>query len=196
MGLSPGPRCNCCRRKGETVAVGAADIAAGSESDGGSDTAEPGAADLTPVRYSPDLVAAPFDPAVGAALAGAGTDPVSPSYLDPSLDVPLQHDSEVARRQDALGALMWRALQPRIEPRTEILMPPMVWSPRPEDAQAILTAVATTINAGMARPRPLTEVIADGNAVPPQNARRRRPSRTSGIRADGSTTPSSPESRR
>ena len=156
--------------QGQTVAVGAAYITAGSEPDGGSNTAEPGAADLTPVRYSQDLVAAPFDPAVGAALAGAGAEPVSPSYLDPSLDVPLQHDSEVARRQDALGALMWRALQPGIEPRTEILMPPMVWSPRPEDAQAILTAVATTINAGMARPRPLTEVITDGNAVPPQNA--------------------------
>ncbi len=142
-GLGPRPE----GRGGQTVAVGAADIAAGSESDGGSDTAEPDPADLTPVRYSPDVVATPFDPAVGSALAGVGTDPVSPSYLDSSLDVPLQHDSEVARRQDALGALMWRALQPRIEPRTEILMPPMVWSPRPEDAQAILTAVATTINA-------------------------------------------------
>ena len=58
------------------------------QSDGGSDTAEPDPADLTPVRYSPDVVATPFDPAVGAALAGAGTDPVSPSYLDSSLDVP------------------------------------------------------------------------------------------------------------
>ena len=81
---------------------------------------------------------------------------MSPSYLDPSLDIPLQHDSEVARRQDALGALLWRALRPDAEPRTEILMPPMAWSPQPADAQAILTAVATTINAGMARPRPLT----------------------------------------
>ena len=164
-----GPSVQLLSAQGQTVAVGAADIKAGSNSDSGSETAVPGPADLAPVRYSPDVVATPFDPAVGAALAGAGTDPVSPSYLDSSLDVPLQHDSEVARRQDALGALMWRALQPRIEPRTEILMPPMVWSPGPEDAQAILTAVATTINAQMARPRPLTEVIADGNAVPPRN---------------------------
>ena len=164
-----GPAVQLLSAQGQTVAVGAAAIAAGSESDDRSDTAEPGPADLAPVRYSPNVVATPFDPAVGAALAGAGTDPVSPSYLDSTLDVPLQHDSEVARRQDALAALMWRALQPRTEPRTEILMPPMVWSPRPEDAHAILTAVATTINAGMARPRPLTEVIADGNAVPPRN---------------------------
>ena len=34
------------------------------------------------------VVAAPFDPAVGAALAGVGTRPVVPSYLDPSLERP------------------------------------------------------------------------------------------------------------
>jgi hypothetical protein len=94
---------------------------------------------------------------------------VSPSYLDPSLDISLQDASEVARRQDAVGAVMWRALQPGIEPRNEILMPPMVWNAQPADAQAILTATATMINAGMARPRPLTQVIADGNAVGPQS---------------------------
>ena len=68
-------------------------------------TAAPAAADLSPVRYTPDLVSAPFDPAVGAALAAAGSEPVSPSYLDPSLDIRLQHGSEVARRQDAVGAI-------------------------------------------------------------------------------------------
>ncbi len=164
-----GPAVQLLSAQGQTVAVGAADIVAGPESEGGSDTAEAGPANLAPVRYSRNLVASPFDPAVGAALGAAGAEPVSPSYLDTSLDIPLQHDSEAARRQDALGALMWRALQPGIAPRTEILAPPMVWSPKPEDAQAILTAVATTINAGMARPRPLTELITDGNAVP-QNA--------------------------
>ncbi|MFI5506124.1 DUF6049 family protein [Mycobacterium sp. NPDC051804] len=150
----------------QTVAIGAAEVAA-SDSDGASG-AESEPADLSPVRYTPDLVAAPFDPAVGAALAAAGSEPVSPSYLDPSLEIPLHHGSEVARRQDAVGAMMWRALQPGIEPRTEILMPPMVWSPRPPDAQAILTAAATMINAGMARPRPLPQVIAESNAVSPQ----------------------------
>jgi hypothetical protein len=155
-------------RGGQAVAIGAAEVTAESESDGGSATAAPGPADLSPVRYTPNVVASPFDPAVGAALAGAGSEPVSPSYLDPSLSIPLQHASEVARRQDAVGALMWRAVQPDIAPRTEILMPPMVWSVQPADAQAILTAAATMINAGMARPRPLTQVIADGNAVPAQ----------------------------
>ncbi|MDV3131408.1 MULTISPECIES: DUF6049 family protein [Mycobacterium] len=150
----------------QTVAIGAAEVAA-SDADSANGTA-PEPADTRPVRYAPNVVAAPFDPAVGAALAGAGAEPVTPSYVDPSLDVPLHHGSDVARRQDAVGAMMWRALQPDIEPRTEILMPPMAWSPQPADAQAILTAAATMINAGMARPRPLTQVITDGNAVPPQ----------------------------
>ena len=35
----------------------------------------PATADVAPVRYTPEVVAAPFDPAVCAALAGAGTDP-------------------------------------------------------------------------------------------------------------------------
>ena len=146
----------------QTVAIGAAEVAAGANS------AESEPADLSPVRYTPGLVAAPFDPAVGAALAAAGSEPVAPSYLDPSLDIPLHHGSEVARRQDAVGAMMWRALQPGIEPRTEILMPPMAWSPQPADAQAILTAAATMINSGMARPHPLTQVITESNAVSPQ----------------------------
>lgn len=161
-----GPAVQLLSAQEQTVAIGAAEVAA-ADSDGANAAAsEP--ADLRPVRFTPRVVAAPFDPAVGAALAAAGSEPVAPSYLDPSLDIPLHHGSEVARRQDALGAMMWRALQPGIEPRTEILMPPMAWSPRPADAQAILTAAATMVNAGMARPRPLTQVITEANAVPAQ----------------------------
>lgn len=160
-----GPAVQLLSAQGPTVAVGAADPT--SQSSG--DASAPGSPDLAPVRYTPQLAATPFDPAVAAALAGAGTEPVSPAYLEPSLDIPLQGDSAVARRQNAIGALLWRGLQPDIQPRTQILMPPMFWSLAPEDAQAVFTAVATTINAGMALPRPLTEVIADGNAVPQQD---------------------------
>jgi hypothetical protein len=150
--------------QGPTVAIAAAHFAAQDSA-----TGEPATADVTPLRYTPQLVAAPFDPTVGAALAGAGTVPVSPSYLDSSLDVPLRHDSQVARRQDALGSLLWRGLQPNAEPRTQILMPPMAWSLQADEAQAILTAVATTIHAGLAVPRPLTAVIAEAGAIPPQD---------------------------
>ena len=162
-----GPAVQLLSSQERTVAIGAAEVTV-SDSDG-ANGAESEPADLSPVRYTPQVVAAPFDPAVGAALAASGSEPVAPSYLDPSLDIPLHHGSEVARRQDALGAVMWRALQPAIEPRNEILMPPMAWNPQPADAQAILTAAATMINAGMARPRPLTQVITDANAVPPQS---------------------------
>ena len=93
---------------------------------------------------------------------------MSPSYLDPSLAIAVEHGSEVARRQDAIGAIMWRALRPDASPRTEILVPPMAWSPHPADAQAVLTAAATMINAGMARPRPLPQVIIEADAVAPQ----------------------------
>ena len=148
---------------GQTVAVAAADSGMGD-----TDVTNTRVADTRPVRFTPQLVAAPFDPAVGAALAGAGTDPVTPGYLDPSLVIPLQHDSSVARRQDALGALLWRALNPDVTPRTQILMPPLAWSLQPDDARAVFTAVSTAINAGLAQPRPLPAVIGESSAVSPQ----------------------------
>ncbi|OBI79343.1 hypothetical protein [Mycobacterium sp. E740] len=149
---------------GPTVA-----IAAGSESPNATFDAA-GIADTRPVRYTPQVVAAPFDAAVGAALAGTGADPVAPAYLEHSLHVPLHHDSVVARRQDALGAVLWRGLNPDVAPRTQLLMPPLAWSLQPDDARAVFTAVATAINAGLAQPRPLPAVIAESNAIPPQDA--------------------------
>lgn len=146
-----------------TVAIAASPVST-------EETGTPQTADLTPLRYSPTVSVAPFDPAVGAALAGAGSDPVAPSYLDPSLDIPVDHDSQLARRQSAVGALLWRGLSPELTPRTQIVMPPLVWSLGPDDAQAILTAVATTIHAGLAVPRPLSAVIAQGDALPAEPA--------------------------
>ncbi|WP_280832685.1 DUF6049 family protein [Mycolicibacterium frederiksbergense] len=156
------PALDLLAAQGQTVAIAAAP---GTAQDSATGTTE--AAGLAPVRYRPEVVAAGFDPAVGAALAGAGTDPVAPSYLDPDLAIPVRHDSQTARRQDALGALLWRGLTPTTQPRTQILMPPLVWSLNADDAQAILTAVTTTIHAGLAAPRPLTAVIAESDAVPP-----------------------------
>ncbi len=151
--------------QGPTVAIAAAE-AAGQDSAAGL----AGTADQTPVRYTPYVTAAPFDPAVGAALAGAGADPITPSYLDQSLEVPLQHDSPLARRQDAVGAVLWRTLQPDAEPRSEILLPPLTWNLQAVDAQSILSAVATAIRAGLAVPHPLTAVISETAAVPAQDS--------------------------
>ena len=163
-GTLTGPAVELLSAQGPTVAIGAANAGAQDSA-----TGEPGTADVQPVRYTPHLVAAPFDPTVGAALAGAGTEPASPSYLDPSLDIPVNHDSRIARRQDALASLLWRGLHTDTEPRTQILAPPLVWSLQADDAQAILTAVASTIHSGLAVARPLPAVIAETNALPAQD---------------------------
>jgi hypothetical protein len=110
-------------------------------------------------------VTAPFDPAVGAALAAAGTDPMAPTYLDAALAVRLHHDSDTARRQDAIGAMLWRALQPDVGTRSEILLPPAVWNLQTDDAQAVLSTLATAIRSGLAVPRPLSAVITAAEAV-------------------------------
>lgn len=144
---------------GPTVAIAAAGCS-------GHDTASgaPATADVVSRQVLPHVVTAPFDPAVGAALAAAGTDPVAPTYLDAGLAVRLRHDSDAARRQDALGSMLWRALTPNIAGRVQVLMPPAVWSLAPDDARAILTTLATSIRSGLAVPRPLSAVIADAEA--------------------------------
>jgi hypothetical protein len=147
-----------------TVVIAAADSSAGD-----SNAPVPLTADTTPRRLSPQVVTAPFDPAVGAAFAATGTDPVTPSYLNPALSIRLQHDSDTARRQDALGSMLWRDLQPRVDPRAQLLVPPTNWKLRSDDAGAIMTSLATAIRSGLAVPRPLPAVIADASAVPPVN---------------------------
>jgi hypothetical protein len=142
-----------------TVAIAAADLSA---QDPGSDA--PAAVDTGPKRLSPQVVVAPFDPAVGAALAGAGTDPIVPTYVDSSLTVRLAHDSDTARRQDALGSMFWHALQRDAAPRAQILVPPATWNLPADDAQGILTALATSIRSGLAVPRPLPALIAEAAA--------------------------------
>jgi hypothetical protein len=146
---------------GKTVVIAAADGAAGD-----SNTPLPANADTAPRRLSQQVVLAPFDPAVGAAFAATGSDPVAPSYLNSALAIRLQHDSDTARRQDALGSMLWRALQPRVTPRPQVLVPPPTWQLRSEDAGAILTTLATAIRSGLAVPRPLPALIADASAVP------------------------------
>lgn len=157
-----GPAVKLLSSHGPTVAIAAGEsVAQDSTAD------DPAAIDLAPRRYDANVVAAPFDPAVGAALAGAGTTPVTPSYLDGSLDVPLSHDSSIARREDALAAVLWRALRPQTEPRTELLIPPLAWNLPPDEAQAVLSTLASAIRSGLAVPRPLSAVLAESSAIPP-----------------------------
>ena len=67
-----------------TVAIAAADLSA---QDSGRRQHRAGV-DTAPRRLSPQVVVAPFDPAVGAALAGAGNNPIVPTYLDSVADRP------------------------------------------------------------------------------------------------------------
>lgn len=127
---------------------------------------DPVVADTTPRRYTPQVAATFFDPSVAAALAGAGNTPVAPGFVEPSMKVALDHDSSVARLQDAMAAVLWRGLQTDLEPRSQILMPPLAWDLSGTDAQSLLTAMATAINAGLAVPRPLAEAVAEANAQP------------------------------
>ncbi|MBB5168131.1 DUF6049 family protein [Mycobacterium sp. AZCC_0083] len=160
-----GPAVRLLSDQGPTVAIAAPAFTVQDSADG-----EPLPIDLAPHRYTPQVVTAPFDPMVGAALAGAGRSPVAPSYQsldDESLDVPLRHDSSVARRQDALASMLWRGLRSNTEPRTQILVPPLVWDLTPDDAAAILSTLATSIHSGLSVPRPLTAVIAESAALPP-----------------------------
>jgi hypothetical protein len=147
-----------------TVVIAAADSPVGE-----SNATPPPTADTSPRRLSPQVVLAPFDPAVGAAFGATGSDPVAPPYLNSALAIRLQHDSETARRQDALGSMLWRALEPKALPRNQILLPPTNWKLSSDDAGAILTTLATAIRSGLAVPRPLPALIADASTVPPVN---------------------------
>jgi hypothetical protein len=153
---------NLLSANGDTVVIAAADSSAEDSA-----TAAPAPVDTAPRRLSPQVVVAPFDPAVGAAFAATGSDPVAPTYLNAALAVRLQHDSETARREDALSSMLWRTLQPSVAPRAEILLPPTNWKLRSDDAGAILTTLATAIRSGLAVSRPLPTLIADASAIPP-----------------------------
>jgi hypothetical protein len=144
-------------------------IAAADSSVGDSSAPTPPTADTTPRRLSPQVVLAPFDPGVGAAFGATGSDPVAPPYLNSALAIRLQHDSEIARRQDALSSMLWRALEPKARPRNQILLPPSSWRLSSDDAGAILTTLATAIRSGLALPRPLPALIADASALPAVN---------------------------
>ncbi|MEU9808612.1 DUF6049 family protein [Mycobacterium sp. NPDC050853] len=120
--------------------------------------------DFTPRRVSDTVVAAPFDPSVGAALSAAGRAPTTPEYVPQSLRFALQHDSRVARMQDALGAMAWQALTPQETPRQTILLPAATWDLSDGEARAILSAASTLLHAGLAIPRPLPTVIGEDRA--------------------------------
>ena len=149
---------------GNTVVIAAADSSAGDSTD-----PAPATADTTPRRLSPQVVMAPFDPAVGAAFAATGSDPVAPSYLNSALAIRLRHDSDgrPPSGRAGLDAVARPAAQDR-PAGPDLAAPDQLETPS-DDAGAIMTALATAIRSGLAVPRPLPALIADASAVPPVN---------------------------
>ncbi|BBZ65128.1 hypothetical protein MINS_05570 [Mycolicibacterium insubricum] len=144
-----------------TVAIAPAEAGAVDAATGG-----PATADVRPARVAPRVTLARFDPAVAATLGAVGT-PVTPSYLDPSMALPAT-GSATGRRLDAMGALLWRSLDRTVTPRTEIVVPPPTWGVGPDDAPALLRALAAALSSGIAVPRPLSSVVAETAGLPPQ----------------------------
>lgn len=112
-----------------------------------------------------------FDPAVATSLAAVGETPQTPSYTPTAHRYNLTSDSQTARRQDALGAIAWSALNPpdtsdTPAPRSLTLVPPQLWTADGDDAAAMLAGVSSLLRSGLAEPRPLDAVIAGPPDIP------------------------------
>ncbi|MEV0946963.1 DUF6049 family protein [Rhodococcus sp. NPDC049939] len=105
-----------------------------------------------------------FDPSVGAALAAMGTTPQTPVYTPDGARYRLADDSNTARRQDALGAIAWSALEPEAASnartsRSLMLVPPQLWTAEAEDASALLSTVSSLLRSGLATTLPLPALL-------------------------------------
>ena len=147
--------------QGATVAIAAADTGA---QDAG--TGEPATADVTARRLTPRWCwrrsTRPWVP------PWPRWAPTRPAHLPrPRAGGPAEPR---LHRSAATGRGRFHAVAgpgPGTEPRTQILLPPLKWSPQPDDAQALLTALATTIRSGLAAARPLGTLANDAAALGP-----------------------------
>ena len=138
--------------------------------------------------------AALFDPYVTTALAALGGTPdgaeqgVRPGAAGTtpqSVTFDLDQESQVSRRQAAVGAIAASALDPtqRYAPpggwaavtstdpistvtgRTSLIVPPQVWAAGPDDARAVLDAASTLFASGLAGPRTFRDVVASAQSA-------------------------------
>ncbi|MBT0567755.1 DUF6049 family protein [Williamsia sp. CHRR-6] len=109
-----------------------------------------------------------FDPAVTTALAALGTAPSTPAITPMNQRFNLTTESAVSRRVAAIGALTYSALvpstsvattdRPSVSPvvgRSDLIMPPPVWSASADDARAVLDTIGGLLSSGLATPAPL-----------------------------------------
>ncbi|ADG80793.1 Glycoprotein OS=Tsukamurella paurometabola (strain ATCC 8368 / DSM / CCUG 35730 / CIP 100753/ JCM 10117 / KCTC 9821 / NBRC 16120 / NCIMB 702349 / NCTC 13040) OX=521096 GN=Tpau_4225 PE=4 SV=1 [Tsukamurella paurometabola] len=138
--------------------------------------------------------AALFDPYVTTALAALGgtngnaergVSPGAAGSTPQSVTFDLDQESEVSRRQAAVGAVTAAALDPtqRYAPpngwaattatdpvatvtgRASLIVPPQVWAAGPDDAKAILDAASSLFTAGIAGPRTFRDVVASAQSA-------------------------------
>jgi len=125
-----------------------------------------------------------YDPAVTTALAALGDTPTTPANTPADNRYNLAHDSAIARRADAVGAIAYAALRPSAGPtapndptatalgRSQVVLPPAVWNPTTEDANAILQTAAMLLESGLASATPLPRIATQlGGALPPGSLR-------------------------
>lgn len=120
-----------------------------------------------------------YDPAVTTALAAMGDTPSTPTNTPADVRYDLAHDSAVTRRADAVGAMVYTALTPSghgVAPgdqtagvlgRSQVVLPPAVWNPSTDDANAVLQTASLLLDTGLAGSTPLPRIASDlGGALP------------------------------
>ncbi|MFT4042460.1 MAG: DUF6049 family protein [Gordonia sp. (in: high G+C Gram-positive bacteria)] len=118
------------------------------------------------------VTAQTFDVPVSTALGALGTNPVVPALTPPGQQLDLGVESALSRRQSALAALAYAAIdtptgaasgQPRplanTSGRGQVLMPPTYWSPTTDDAEALFSTVTVLLGAKAAQATPLPTLI-------------------------------------
>lgn len=126
-----------------------------------------------------------YDPALSSALSAVGTAPRSAQVTPDTQRAGWVRGTEQARRQTAIGAMMFSALAPSAtksdsdsarspspaDPiadrigRGEVLIPPPTWSATPDDAKAVLSAMSLLLGSDLAVPRPVTGIATDLTAT-------------------------------
>ncbi|WP_440716934.1 DUF6049 family protein [Jongsikchunia kroppenstedtii] len=111
-----------------------------------------------------------YDPAITTALAAMGDAPTTPANTPADQRYNLAHDSAAARRADAIGAIAYAALRPstgsttpndptaNVLGRSQVVLPPAVWNPSTDDANAILQMTAMLLDSGLASSTPLPHI--------------------------------------
>lgn len=114
-----------------------------------------------------DLAVQTSEAPLTAALAGLGDTPTTPPLTPADQEVSFDGESGTARRQAAVAAVAYPAIDAPTQPdpadlptagRSEFVMPPTYWSPTADDTDALFTTATLLLESGAATPSPLADV--------------------------------------